>query len=181
MDNRLILNEKQLSLILNRLAHQLIENYNQFEDTCIIALQPRGAILAQRIVKIIENKIEHLKIEFGKLDTTFHRDDFRRRNEVPIPSKTEIDFIIENKKVILIDDVLYTGRSVRAALDAMLSFGRPQKVELLVLIDRRFHRHLPVRPDYIGKTIDSVESEKVKVCWKENNETDQVILLNQNK
>src|SRR4030095_8119883 len=105
------------------------------------------------------------KINYGKLDITFYRDDVRK--ELHVPNQTDIKFSIEGRKVVLVDDVLYTGRTIRAALDALLSFGRPDKVELMVLIDRRYSRHLPIQPDYIGKSIDSIITQKVKVLWQE--------------
>jgi pyrimidine operon attenuation protein / uracil phosphoribosyltransferase len=113
--------------------------------------------------------------DYGRLDITFYRDDIRK--ELHVPSQTQIDFSIEGKRVVLIDDVLYTGRTIRAALDALMAFGRPAKVELLVLIDRRYSRELPVQPDYAGRTIDSIVSQKVKVLWKERDGRDDVLLL----
>ncbi len=165
-----------MNLTLKRLARQLVENHDDFENSVLIGLQPRGIQFAERLTKEVE-QIIGAKINLGKLDITFHRDDFRRGEEPLQASPTEINFLVENKKVILIDDVLYTGRSIRAALDAMLTFGRPEKVELCVLIDRRFSRHLPVQPDYIGRQIDSLQSEKVTVKWQESDEKDEVILF----
>ncbi len=136
----------------------------------LIGLQPRGIFLANKIVRHLQ-EIGYKNISYGKLDITFYRDDIRK--ELHIANQTDISFSIEDKKVILIDDVLYTGRTIRAALDALLAFGRPQKVELCVLIDRRFSRQLPIQPDYYGKAIDSVISQKVKVDW----EKEEVILF----
>jgi pyrimidine operon attenuation protein/uracil phosphoribosyltransferase len=116
-------------------------------------------------------------IKFGLLDITFFRDDFRRGEKTLEANKTEIDFIVEDKKVIFIDDVLYTGRSIRSALTAIQSFGRPSEIELLVLIDRRFSRHLPIQPDYRGRQVDAINNEKVKVCWTENEGEDTVYLV----
>jgi pyrimidine operon attenuation protein/uracil phosphoribosyltransferase len=115
------------------------------------------------------------QIEYGKLDITFYRDDVRK--SLHIANETDIPFSIENKKVVLIDDVLYTGRTIRAALDALLAFGRPSKVSLCVLIDRRFSRELPIQPDYAGKAIDTIITQKVKVCWIERDQVDEVVLL----
>ena len=129
---------------------------------------------------IIKTQLETIlnhKITCGNLDITFYRDDFRRREKPIIPSVTNIDFVIENKKVILIDDVLFTGRSIRSALTAIQSFGRPSEIELLVLIDRRFSRNLPIQPDYRGRQVDAINDEKVKVCWKENDGEDGVYLI----
>ena len=157
----------QFNLIVDRLAHQLIENHRDFSETVILGLQPRGVFLARRIHDKIKAILPDVQIEIGDLDVTFFRDDFRRREKPLAPSNTEIDFLIEGKKVVLVDDVLYTGRTIRAGLDAMLSFGRPDAVELLVLIDRRFSRELPIEASYVGKAVDSIDSQRVAVSWKE--------------
>jgi pyrimidine operon attenuation protein / uracil phosphoribosyltransferase len=169
-----ILTEQQISLTIRRLAHQILENHLNLEDTIIIGLQPRGIYVSDKIVEDLKKNLRGEKIMYGKLDITFYRDDVRR--ELHVPNKTEINFSIENKNVVLIDDVLYTGRTIRAALDALLDFGRPAKVELCVLIDRRFSRQLPIQPDYAGKVIDALISQKVKVQWKEKGETTEVII-----
>ena len=174
--DRIILNPTQFDLTIKRLSHQLIENYTDFSDTVIIGLQPRGTFLAERIKKELQTIDKKIKIDVGALDITFFRDDFRRQNQPIIPNKTEINFIIENKRVILMDDVLFTGRTIRAGLDAMLAFGRPKTVELLVLINRRYKRHLPIQADYIGKNVHSIVSERVKVNWKSTDKEDKVIL-----
>ena len=153
--------EKQLMLTLKRLAHELIENHYPFTDTCIIGIQPRGIALSDFITQYIKEIHPEVKVEYGKLDITFYRDDFR--GQIHIPSITELSFSIEKKKVILIDDVLYTGRTIRAAMDALLDYGRAQKVELCILVDRKFSRDLPIQPDYVGKSIDSIVTQKVKV------------------
>ena len=158
-----ILSEQQLHITIKRLAHQLLENNTGIDNTVLIGLQPRGVFLSDRIVEQIEKELPGEKIQYGKLDITFYRDDIRK--ELHVANRTEIPFSIEGKRVILIDDVLYTGRTIRAALDALLDFGRPGKVELCVLIDRRFSRQLPIQPDYVGKSIDSIISQKVKVEW----------------
>lgn len=175
MKPKIILEGEQLEITITRLCHQLIEVHNNFENSVIIGLQPRGIYLARRIHQRLCTILKNKNIHFGELDTTFFRDDFRRKEL--IPNKTSIDFIIEEKNVVLIDDVLFTGRTIRAGLDAMLAFGRPKDVELLVLIDRRFSRHLPIQAKYIGKRIDSIESQKVKVEWKETEGKDRVTLL----
>ncbi|TXB65973.1 bifunctional pyr operon transcriptional regulator/uracil phosphoribosyltransferase PyrR [Vicingus serpentipes] len=174
--NRVILDAKQFDLTIKRLAHQLIENHNNFTDTVILGMQPRGLFLANRIQAELLAINKKYKVQVGSLDTTFYRDDYRRQDNPLIPSKTQVDFIIEDKKVVLIDDVLFTGRSVRAGLDAMLAFGRPSKVELLVLINRRYERDLPIQAKYIGKNVHSVTSERVEVSWVENEGEDKVIL-----
>ncbi|MEI6817126.1 MAG: bifunctional pyr operon transcriptional regulator/uracil phosphoribosyltransferase PyrR [Bacteroidota bacterium] len=176
MEQRSLLNSEQFSITINRLCYELIENHNSFDDSVIIGLQPRGIYLSRRIKAHLAKILNNDKLLSGNLDVTFYRDDFRRTEKIHIPSTTEIDFIVENKKVILIDDVLYTGRTIRAGLDAILSYGRPKKVELLVLIDRRYSRQLPIEPDYVGKRVDAMASEKVKVEWKEIDGNDQVWL-----
>jgi pyrimidine operon attenuation protein / uracil phosphoribosyltransferase len=178
MEKQVILNSKKVELTINRLCFQLIENHNAFENTVLIGLQPRGIHVLARLKSKLED-ILNKEITCGKLDITFYRDDFRRREKAIIPSVTNIDFIIENKKVILIDDVLYTGRTIRSGIDALMAFGRPEKVELLTLIDRRFNRQLPIQADYIGKSIDTLSSERVNVEWKEIEGEDQIVLYSQ--
>lgn len=158
-----LIDHEYLELIISRLCHQLIENHDHFSHSALIGIQPRGVELAERIKQRLEEIQPGLELNFGKLDITFHRDDFRRREEPLAPNATQLDFLIENKKVVLIDDVLYTGRTIRSAMDALLSFGRPDTVELLCLIDRRFARHLPIQPTYIGKSVDSYDNQRVKV------------------
>jgi pyrimidine operon attenuation protein / uracil phosphoribosyltransferase len=176
MQKRILLSSKHFEITISRLCHQLIENHNDFSDSCIIGLQPRGVFAARRIHQKLSELFPGKKINFGELDVTFHRDDYRRR-EIIIPSSNKIDFIIEGKNVILVDDVLYTGRTIRAGMDAMLDFGRPAKVELLVLVDRRYSRHLPIAPDYIGISVDTITSEKVLVNWKETDGEDAAYLI----
>lgn len=180
MSQKVLLTSKEVNIILHRLACQLIEKHLDFSDTIIIGLQPRGSFLAKRIVKILQEEYHIKNIRSGLLDITFFRDDFRRGEKPLEANKTEIDFIVEDKKVIFIDDVLYTGRSIRAALTAIQSFGRPSEIELLVLIDRRFSRHLPIQPDYRGRQVDAINNEKVKVCWTENEGEDTVYLVTTN-
>ncbi|MEN9600381.1 MAG: bifunctional pyr operon transcriptional regulator/uracil phosphoribosyltransferase PyrR [Bacteroidota bacterium] len=170
-----ILSAEQMALTVKRLAHQILENNPALEDAVIIGLQPRGIFLSDRVVQELGTIIDPARIHYGKLDITFYRDDVRQ--SLHIANTTDIPFSIENKKVILIDDVLYTGRTIRAALDALLDFGRPKKVSLCVLIDRRFSRELPIQPDFAGKAIDTILSDKVKVHWKGREEKDEVILL----
>ena len=170
-----LLSHQHITLTIQRLANQLLESRSSFENTVFIGIQPRGIFLSDRIVNEIRKEVPDAQLYYGKLDITFYRDDVR--NEIHVPNHTDIPFSIEGKKVILIDDVLYTGRTIRAAMDALMDFGRPAKVELLVLIDRRYTRQLPVQPDYVGKSIDSIVSQKVKVLWKERDGEDEVILL----
>ena len=177
MSRKILLNSTEIHIILHRLACQLIENHNDFSNTVLIGLQPRGVFLANRLVSILKNDYNIKNIVSGNLDITFYRDDFRRRDAPLEANKTEIDFVVENKKVVIIDDVLFSGRSIRAALSAIQSFGRPNIIELLVLIDRRFSRHLPIQPDYKGRQVDAINNEKVQVDWKEHNKVDAVYIL----
>ena len=172
-----ILTGPQLEITIKRLAHQVLENHVDLANTVLIGLQPRGIYLSDRIVNEIKKETTADKIHYGKLDITFYRDDIRK--ELHIANRTDIPFSIEAKNVVLIDDVLYTGRTIRAALDALLDFGRPEKVELCVLIDRRFSRQLPIQPDYTGKSIDSILSQKIKVYWKVKDGKDEVIISNE--
>lgn len=158
-----ILDPYQLNLTIQRLAYEIIERHSDLDNTVLIGIQPRGVFLSDRIAAHIRLLVPSVSIDYGKLDITFYRDDVR--NELHEANKTDIPFSIEDKKVVLIDDVLHKGRTIRAALDALLAFGRPDKVELCVLIDRRFSRELPIQPDYCGKAIDSIISQKVKVEW----------------
>jgi len=174
---RLILSSPLLEIVISRLAQQLIENHQDFSDTVMLGLQPRGIYFAERVGREL-NRTLGFDVPLGYLDATFYRDDFRRRDSPLRPNATHVPFIIENKRVVLIDDVLATGRMVRAALDAMTAFGRPQKVELLVLIDRRYNRDLPIRPDYTGKRVNTLESERVLVEWTEQGaEADRIWLV----
>ncbi len=177
MSQKVLLNAKEVNIILHRLACQLIENHNDFTNTVLIGIQPRGKFLADRLVEILREEYKVKNVQLGYLDITFYRDDFRRGEKPLEANTTEIDFIVENKKVVFVDDVLYTGRSIRAALTAIQSFGRPSDIELLTLIDRRFSRHLPIQPDYKGRQVDAINEEKVIVNWKENDGKDAVYLI----
>ena len=178
MSQKVLLNAKEVNIILHRLACQLIENHNDFANTVLIGIQPRGKYLANRIVALLKSDYKIKNLQLGHLDITFYRDDFRR-GEKPLEAKTtEMNCTVEDKNVVFIDDVLYTGRSVRAALTAIQSFGRPKEIELLTLIDRRFSRHLPIQPDYRGRQVDAINEEKVKVNWAENEGEDSVYLIN---
>ncbi len=176
MQPRILLEKTKFDVTIKRLCYQLIEVHNDFSESVIIGLQPRGIYLARRIQAELQNILKNKKIHCGELDTTFYRDDFRKKEL--IPNRTNIDFIIEEKNVILVDDVLFTGRTIRSGLDAMLAFGRPKDVELLVLVDRRFSRNLPIQAKYIGITIDSIATQNVKVEWKESDGKDKITLLN---
>ncbi len=179
MQKLTLLDGQKFQITIQRLCHQLIENHNDFSESAIVGIQPRGAYLAKRIGDELRRLQPKANILQGNLDITFFRDDIRTNKDLPQASATDIDFIVENKNVVLVDDVLWTGRTIRAALDALLAFGRPRKVELLVLVDRRFSRQLPIEPDYIGIQVDSVDSQKVLVSWEETDKKDQIILLSE--
>ena len=170
-----VLNQQQIALTIKRLANQVLENNVDLENTVLVGIQHRGIFLSERIIKELKEEIDPSVIQYGKLDITFYRDDIHR--ELHVPNQTDIKFSMEGKKVVLIDDVLYTGRTIRAALDALMDFGRPAKVELMVLIDRRYSRQLPIQPDYTGKSIDSILTQKVKVFWQERDGKDDVVLI----
>lgn len=178
MSQKVLLNAKEINIILHRLACQLIEKHNDFSNTVLIGLQPRGKFLANRLAQILRREYNIQDIQLGHLDITFFRDDFRRGDKPLEANSTEINFIVEDKNIVFIDDVLYTGRSIRAALTAIQSFGRPNEIELLTLIDRRFSRHLPIQPNYRGRQVDAINKEKVKVNWIENGGEDAVYLVN---
>ncbi len=177
MSQKLLLSAKEVNIILHRLACQLIENHTHFKDTVLIGVQPRGIFLADRMKNILEQEYKVSDIRLGYLDITFYRDDFRRGEKPLEANTTAIDFVVEDKRVVFIDDVLYTGRSIRSALTAIQSFGRPSSIELLTLIDRRFSRHLPIQPNYRGRQVDAINMEKVKVHWTENEGEDAVYLI----
>lgn len=180
METQVILNSRHFDLTLKRLCHQLIENHGDFSGTVLIGLQPRGGNVVTRLKLLLEEILDK-PVQCGSLDITFYRDDFRRRERPLIPSATNIDFVIEKKKVVLVDDVLFTGRTIRAGLDAMLAFGRPSGVELLAFIDRRFKRELPIQADYVGKAVDTLSEERVSVEWQEIEGEDKVVLFTPNK
>ncbi|RAV28798.1 bifunctional pyr operon transcriptional regulator/uracil phosphoribosyltransferase PyrR [Sinomicrobium soli] len=177
MSQKVLLSSREIHIILHRLACQLIENHLDFKNTVLIGIQPRGKYLADRLARLLRDEYGVRDIQLGYLDITFYRDDFRRGEKPLEANKTQIDFLVENSKVVFIDDVLYTGRSIRAALTAIQSFGRPAEIELLTLIDRRFSRHLPIQPDYRGRQVDAINREKVKVMWEENEGEDVIYLV----
>ena len=178
MSQKVLLNSKEVNIILHRLACQLIENHDDFSNAALIGIQPRGIYLAKRLARILTEEYKIKNLELGFLDITFYRDDFRRGDKTLQANTTKIDFLVENKKVVFIDDVLYTGRSIRAALTAIQSFGRPSEIELLTLIDRRFSRHLPIQPNYRGRQVDAINHEKVIVEWEKKKKKDSVYLKN---
>ena len=177
MQDQVLIPPAQFALILDRLAHQLIEHHD-FSQTDLVGLQPRGSRLAERLKAHLEELLPGTDIHCGKLDVTFFRDDFRTHEKPLSPNVNDMGFTVEARRVVLVDDVLFTGRTIRAGLDALLAHGRPQSVALVVLIDRRFSRELPIEPNYIGKHVDSIGAQHVKVEWSEEYDADRVILLN---
>lgn len=174
---RVITEQRRFALTIERLCRQLIEQHGRFEDTCLIGIQPRGVHLADRLQRELQRILQTDSLAAGKLDITFYRDDFRTRDKPLSASRTEIDFLVEDKTVILVDDVLYTGRTVQAALTALHHYGRAKKVELLTMVDRRFNRHLPVQADYVGITVDAVDKAFVRVEWEALNGEDQILIF----
>lgn len=171
-----ILQEPLLELTINRLSKQIIEQYYRSRNLVIIGLQPRGVFLSRVIVKLLESsqKIQHM--DYVELDVSFYRDDFKLKPIVPYPQKISPGFSIENKQVVLIDDVLYTGRTIRAALDCLQNYGRAEWIELLVLVNRRFSRQLPIEPNYFGISIDSFDDQKVLIEWHKDWKRSRVLL-----
>ncbi len=166
------------SRIMDRLAHQLLEHHD-FRETDLIGLQPRGVLVADRLRARLKALLGVEDLRLGALDPTFHRDDFRRKKHPILPSSTDMDFLVEDRNVILVDDVLFTGRTIRAGMDALLAHGRPRRVELLVLVDRRFQRELPIEPQYVGSSVDSIDAQHVHVEWGDHVGEDRVVLLNE--
>lgn len=169
----------KLRITLLRLCHQLIEQYGNFDQTVMLGLQPRGIYVARRIQEMLKDLVPEANIPYGELDVTFFRDDFRKRDTPLEANRTQVDFLIEDKRVILVDDVLYTGRTIRAAMDAMLAYGRPRSVELLALVDRQHERELPIEPTYVGILVDTIETQRVLVQLKESGGEDKVLLVSQ--
>jgi pyrimidine operon attenuation protein/uracil phosphoribosyltransferase len=176
LEEREILNRESIIIIIERLCHQLIEGHNTFDNTVLIGVQPRGTYLNNRILKKLKLIVPNSEIKSGNVDISFYRDDLMRRDEPIVPEVMDINISLEGKNIVLIDDVLFTGRSIRSAIDALMTFGRPKSVELLTLIDRRFSRHLPIQPNYVGKKIDAMDSEKIIVEWEETTGIDRVLM-----
>ena len=176
MPKKILLDSKKIQIILIRLVCELIENHKDFKNTILIGLQPRGVLLYKEILKVIKKNHPKIDITSGILDFTFFRDDFRRSKKTLSANSTEIDFSIENQKIILIDDVLYTGRSIKSAMSAIDSYGRPKSIELLVLIDRRFKREIPIEPTYCGAKIDTFKGDKVRVIWDDKPINNKVLI-----
>ena len=170
-----LLDSKEIKRALTRIAHEIIERNKGIDNLCLVGIQKGGVILAKRIAEIMES-IEDRLIDIGTLDISFYRDDINTSMKQPVVSKTEIPCSIKDKAVVLVDDVLFTGRSIRAAMDALIDFGRPAEIQLAVFIDRG-HRQLPIRPDYVGKNIPTSFNERIEVELKGGNEEDKVTLL----
>jgi pyrimidine operon attenuation protein/uracil phosphoribosyltransferase len=171
------MDRKAMERVLMRIAHEIVEKTKGTKDLAIIGIRNRGAYLAEKVAVYIE-KIEKIQIPVGILDITLYRDDLTTVAEQPVVHKTEIGFDITGKKIVLVDDVLYTGRTVRCALDALIDFGRPRYIQLAVLIDRG-HRELPIRADYIGKNVPTALKETVQVRLQEVDGKDDVVILEQ--
>jgi pyrimidine operon attenuation protein/uracil phosphoribosyltransferase len=180
IEERELLNQDDIAITIERLCQQLIENHDNFDNTIIVGVQPRGTLLSNRIINRLKVQLKGVKIQSGNVDISFYRDDLRRRDEPIVPEVMDMNLTVEGKDVVLIDDVLFTGRSIRSAIDALMTFGRPKSVELLTLINRRFSRHLPIQPNYVGRTIDAMQSEKVIVEWKEINGLDRILMVKSN-
>lgn len=168
---QVLLSSQQLAETVKVLAVKLAKTYPELRDVLFVGIQQGGAVIGNDIVAEIEKLLPGKTVNYGQLDITFYRDDIRK--EILAPDKMNLPFAIENKRIILIDDVLFTGRTIKAALDALLDYGRPAKVELCVLIDRKEHRQFPIQPDYIGKSVETNKSDKVKLVNKE------VVLISQ--
>jgi len=177
MNPKTLIESRQLELIIERLCFQLAEDHGDFSNTVLIGIQPRGISFAEKLRTKLIQVSGCGNVPFGKLDVTFYRDDFRRRENPLKPGDTDVPFSLEEKRVVLIDDVLYTGRTIRSAMDALLAHGRPSAVQLLVLIDRRFSRQLPIEADYIGMQVDSIASQRVAVEWSAKSASGKVMLF----
>lgn len=171
---KIVMNGKEVARTLERLAFEILERHGECTELALIGIQRRGVELAQRLRKLLEARL-NCELPMGKLDINLYRDDWTNLAHQPQINQTDIPFAIDGRKVILVDDVLYSGRTIRAALEAILDFGRPRKVELLVLVDRG-HRELPIQADYMGKMLPTSREERVDVYVKEMDGEDRVRL-----
>jgi len=170
-----LMDSKAIDRTVLRLTHEVLEKNRGVKDLVIVGIRNRGDSLARRMIKSIK-KIEGEEVALGVLDITLYRDDFQKFTESPVVKETDIPFDITEKKVVLVDDVLYTGRTIRAALDALIDFGRPALIQLAVLVDRG-HRELPIKADYVGKNVPTAVGEEVQVKLKEVDGEDKVLLV----
>lgn len=173
----LVLNADDIQRAITRIAHEILEKNKGVGDLALVGIRTRGVTFAERLQSRIQD-IEKTKVDLGILDITLYRDDIGTSSQKPELKRTEIDFPIEGKRIVLCDDVLFTGRTIRAAIDALMDFGRPSLVQLAVLIDRG-HRELPFRPDYVGKNIPTSREMRVQVQLQEVDGNDQVVVVNQ--
>jgi len=171
-DSKLILDERGMAMALSRMAYEVLERNADHENLVLVGIRTRGVFLAQRLQTLL-HQIAQLDVPLGILDITLYRDDLSHGTHHPVLQKTEISFSLDDKVVILVDDVLYTGRTVRAAMDGLMDFGRPRAIQLLVLVDRG-HRELPIMPDYVGKHVPSSSEHQVKVRMREEDDHDSV-------
>lgn len=169
-----LLDKERFNLTVDRLCYELIEDFDDFANTCIIGIQPRGIFFSDLLVSRLSHILGEVRFDYGKLDITFYRDDFRTRAKPLEASETEMNFLVEDKRVLMVDDVLYSGRTIQAAMTALNHYGRPQNVELAVLVDRRFNRHLPIQSDYTGITVDALDEAYVKVIWENEGREGQI-------
>lgn len=169
------MDQEGISRAIMRIAHEIVEKNKGTVNLCVVGIRNRGVYLARRIAENIK-KIEGADIPAGALDITLYRDDLALASGQPLVRKTEIDFDINDKNLVLVDDVLYTGRTIRAALDALIDFGRPKSIQLAVLVDRG-HRELPIRADFVGKNIPTSDRESVEVCLQESDGSDGVVIV----
>lgn len=174
---KVILSQQRFHLTIERLCQQILEDWNDFSNVCFVGIQPRGVRFSDRLIQRLREVSGQPEIRYGKLDITFYRDDFRMASSPIAAHPNEMDFVVADKNVLLIDDVLYTGRTIQAALSALQHYGRPRTVELITLVDRRFNRHLPIQADYSGLVVDAVDDAYVKVRWQEKDGIDEVILF----
>ncbi len=174
---KLVLDAPSIDRAIIRMAHEIVEKNKDTAELCLVGIQTRGVVLAQRLQKAIE-AIAKVQVPLGILDINLYRDDLTRVAEQPVIRKTEINFNLDSKTIVLIDDVLFTGRTIRSAFDALIDFGRPKKIELAVLIDRG-HRELPIRADFVGKNIPTSEDEHVYVRFVETDKKDEVVVENE--
>src|SRR6201996_3568066 len=178
---RVVLDGDAVGRTLSRIAHEVIERNDDLDSVALVGIHTRGVPLAQRLRRLVAERAD-VELDLGQLDITFHRDDVHvragqaPRRRQPVVRDTKLDFELEGRTVILVDDVLYTGRTVRAAIDALLEYGRPARVQLAVLADRG-HRELPIRPDYVGKNLPTARGQRVQVQLLEIDEVDRVVLV----